>query len=538
MAMMRSRYFVLLFTTLVVAFSVCFFSPKTYSWESYLYAAATEGIFDISSLFMLFQPSGATQLSGIADYHPNHPLSHAIIGLLHRDFSMPALESYRALNSVAAILFAVAFFLTAELLGLNIFTAAVTTLLITSTHVFLGNSISGDVQLFSIALQITALYFLLHSFKNTVQRRPNYLFAAAALLVFAGAFHLSAIIFLFPILVFVYVERKQISFKYFIASCLIVIGGYIFFYIVLFVPALHIHNLIDYLRTLFIYSYLPSKKFAIAEWPKTVMESFSFALFSTSTSAIMFAAVVILVFLMGIYIIRGKNNSRSAFIFITMWLFTWQFFAWILRGRPDAVNGYISFLPPLFLVIGFAIQKISIFGVAKILIVVFLMLWYTINFRSTILPKYQANSTDFYFNIPSTPTDVPLAIYVINNLHNTMADIWYNGTKAGWKKQKHIFLCCDHEVPERIEKLVRENKRAVLIFDSDTPILKTLITRRKIQLTKLGERSAFIPREWIQESVIYPIYQSAAFEKKQTYYTASVFSDGVKTTTPPAEKSK
>lgn len=186
---------------LAFAFAVCVLALvwfRFHSWESYMYASASEGFFQPQEMFSA--ALGGAQLPEIAAYHPYHPLFHMTVGALMSlqqalGQAPDALLMAVLLNKAAALaVLVLAFRIVRRVVDDNAVVALVAVLWLASTKTFLFAAFSGEAHLLSLAFFLGAFDLVSQSMTSS---RTSWRTAAIAGAVFSVGAAMNLAIFFY-----------------------------------------------------------------------------------------------------------------------------------------------------------------------------------------------------------------------------------------------------------------------------------------------------------------------------------------------------
>lgn len=478
---------------------VCF-PLKNQAIEPYAYAAAAEGYYDLSQTFGA--ATGNADLRDISRYHPNHPLPHYFASLFFGAFGVSALSLLKALNLFGALLSICFFyFLALRLLESRAVTVAATLLLVFS-YAFWLSALSGETQMFSLALMTGALYSVV--LYLAPPHSPRYLLAAATLYVLAGAFHLFSFVLIFPAGIAVLITRRgNHPWRLYLATAGIVLLGYAFFYGLLLVKILSVQGWAEYTGTLFIYRNILLRHYPFMEWAglfyKTALRSWVYA--DGVWGFIPKAALIVLLFRGYAALARSTLSLPVKFLFIG-WPLLQIGIQLLVYGRPEGINFWLFLFPAFFIAIAFALSNLAEILRTGMLSAGMVVLLMGVNFFTGIWPNNRLQVQDYaYLDKPDMNPETPVAI-VVHEPVLTFPEIWTLGSGHNFRNQKIFLPCCGQKDTE--QKLVlwlRQQSAFLLLTDENSDATLKLLDREKIPATRLQNREGEIAASGVPSSL-------------------------------------
>lgn len=466
-----------------------YFPLQLQSMEAYSYAAAIEKYYDLSATFALAQ---GEYLPDFGRYHPNHPLGHAIAGLVFDWLKIPALAWLRFTNITSTLAAAVFIYMIALHLRYSKSIATLAVGLFLGTFSTLMVVFSGEWHMVSLALSLAATREIFLYVPSGEKRR---LHRGAAFLCVAVCYHTVALSYSVCLAVLLLLLRT----KYW--RDLLVAGGsaaavIIFTYFILPFFIFHFTSASDFLRTFFMYGHLGHTRYGVIDWLLVAIQTLfhSFVYIPPSLPAMNWFGIP---FFMGIilatwYFLRSKVDLAVKLLFLFM-LVGWPAALAIVGTRANGMNGYLFLLPILCLVLARIMFNLpQRIWFIRAVVVAFIHAW---NFYYVIFPNYAYKRDDvFLFKLPETvPKATPVA-FVVGELVLTIGEIWHAGSALDFRNQTTFYPCCGEDNYEfRLRRWLRANPGGIVVTDSDT-----LVTQPYLQAQGLSHF------RWLDRSVSWP----------------------------------
>ena len=482
------------------------FPMQLQSMEAYSYAAGIERYYNISTTFALSQ---GDYLPDFGRYHPNHPLGHVLAGLAYDWLKIPALVWMRFTNVVSTLAAALFIYLLAFQMRLARGAAVVASALFLGTHSALFAVFSGEWHMPSLALSLAGTWHVLFYALGGTRKK---LYWGAFLLCIAVCYHTAALSYsvcLFVLLVFF--RKEQWRQLLMVGGAALLVIGLVYFVIPFFV--LHFKNPSDFLRAFFMYVYLEHTRFGGFAWLlaflQTIFHSFFF-IPATLPAMNWFVFPFFLVFgAAGWKFFRSSVELPLKVLFVFM-LFGWPISVAISGSRANAINGWISMLPLLCLMVAYALYNLHkrlIFIAAGVPIILFV--W---NFYYLILPNHFYKRDDVYlFKLPeNTPKTTPV-VFVVNELVLTISEIWYAGSELNYRNQNVFYPCCgENNYLFRLRRWLRANPDAIIISDGKPEIIERFLQGEGLDYSLSYDRSVRWPASLLPATLYFirpPGYQ-------------------------------
>jgi hypothetical protein len=434
-----------------VVLGAIFFPPQIQSVESYGYALAAEGRYDLSSTFT--PPVGST-LPNFSRYHPNHPLPHLIAAVLFENSGIPAMSTLRAINLIGAALAICFIFAACYRLTGSMAVSLATIVTLALINVFWVGATSGEVHMLSLGLLCGGLYYLVRFFAAVGTQRE---FVTATLFLSASmAFHLYAAFVAIPVAAAIACDRR---FAHWIRVRFLVIAGLISFsvFLVVYVAgssiAWGVSSPSGFWQTFSVYSYLQHVRYTGWEWYLVFLKTLLYA-FVAADSALTwgFSGVVGIVFVLsGLYYTKSAT-SRSLKVLLLAWPLTYVLVNVLFRGRADGINGWLFSLPPIMLIMNFAFEKLSKRKETVIYVLLIPMCIGFANFSTVMMPMVSLDRHQKSFlpqpgeliaetkGLTRNVHDIPV-VFAVNNPLLSFGEI-YEMVWRGYDLKEIVLYCC------------------------------------------------------------------------------------------------
>lgn len=465
------------------------FPLQLQSMEAYSYAAGIERYYNISTTFALSQ---GDYLPDFGRYHPNHPLGHVLAGMAYDWLNIPALAWMRLTNIVSTLAAALFVYLLAVQMHLTRATAISATALFLCTHSALFAVFSGEWHMPSLALSLAGTWQVLFYALNGA-RKPLYL--GAFLLCIAVCYHTAALSYsvcLFVLLA--YFRRKEWRQLLIVSGAALIVIVVVYFVLPFLI--FHFKNPSDFLRAFFMYAHLEHTRFGGIAWLLAFVQTiFHGFLFLPASIPIM--SWFVFPFLLGICA-AGWKFFRSSVALPIKVLFVFMLFGWpisvaISGSRANAINGWISMMPLLCIMVTYAIcnvHKRLIFLAAVVPILV--LGW---NFYHVIMPNHFYKREDVHLvKLPENmPKNTPV-VFVVNELVLTISEIWYAGSELDYRNQNVFYPCCGEDsYLFRLRRWLRANPGAVIFSDGNPEIIDRFLKSEQLDYVRWYDRQVTWP---------------------------------------------
>ncbi|GAB4432277.1 MAG: hypothetical protein OHK0011_15130 [Turneriella sp.] len=431
--------------------------------ESYAYAAAAEGYYNLATTFTVMNE--AANIPNFSHYHPNHPLPHLMASLAFRLAKIPALQTFQAMNFAGTI----AFLCLHYSLALRIFRRALPATLATAlsgfSYAVWASALSGEVQMLALAFLLAGFNYLvsfLQAEPDTVNPR---LLLAGLFYVIAVAFHQAAFFVIIPAAVAALMHsRSRRSLSTYAQASAIVIFGWALFYIFLLVLLLDIQSFSQYLDTLFVYRHILNRQYGISEWfallAGAAMRSIAFADFGLS---FILALASFLAALVGFRKLFYSNEPKPVWILLAGLPLFQIGLQLAVRGRPEGINFWLFLIPCISIAVVYAFAESPagrVFSAALVVLLACLNLYYF------FLPNHRLDPQQYtYVNGIEVAPNLPAAI-VVHEPVLTFAEAWFLGSESGLRRQTWFMPCCgERRFEQHLQSWFHNHEEFLLLSD-------------------------------------------------------------------------
>lgn len=482
--------------------------------ESYAYAASAEGYYNLANTFAI--AAEGARIPDFSQYHPNHPLPHLIASVLYRSTGISALKLFRAMNFAGAMIFLCLHYAVALRLYKRSVPAVLSAALCASTYAIWASALSGEVQMFSLALLMAGYYFFLVYLQAPTDTANSRLRIAGVLYVMAVAFHqaafFSGISAAFAALL---KSRKRQSLWLYAQVAFIILAGWAFFYIFLLVQILSIGSLQEYMDTLFVYRHILVKEYGSVEWFKLLfgaaMRSVTFADFGISH---FIALSFFLASVAGFWKMFRSDLPKPVWVLLAGLPLVQIAVQLLVRGRPEGINFWL-FLIPVFALAIFYSQSDTREQLPGILFSSLLVVLVgLLNFCYFFLPNYRFDPQDSaYTRGVSAPKNLPLAI-VVHEPVLTFIEGWSLGSESGLRTQTWFFPCCSQkDFEQKLAHWIAEHREFLLLAD-DIHRARQWLPEDRLETQILLERRGLIPANILPRSLYVPSTPDEQYQKE------------------------
>jgi hypothetical protein len=443
------------------------FPMSLQTMESYAYAAAAEGYYNLSSTFVAMHEN--IRIPDFSHYHPNHPLPHLIASALYHITGTSALQVFRAMNFVGTVVFVCFHYGLALRVLQRKSKAAMATALSGVTYAVWASALSGEVQMFALALLMAGFYFLAKFFQAPADTTNTSLHLAALFYLLAVAFHQASFFAGVPAAFAALLHsRTRRSLWLYARVAAMIIVGWVLFYVVLLVLMLDIDSFRQYLDTLFVYRLILTREYAGNEWlgllTGAAMRSVSFADFGISY---LLALAFFSSALAGFWHMFRSELPKPVWILLAGLPIFQILLQLAVRGRPDGINFWL-FLIPCFSLAVFSMPSArtespgnTIFGWLLILLIALA------NFHYFFLPNHRLTPEEaIYSRQVKLLHSMPVAV-IVHEPVLTFAEGWSLGSESGLRRQTWFLPCCgEKDYEKKLAEWLARHDEFLLLSDS------------------------------------------------------------------------
>lgn len=458
-----------LFLTFLFSYTLMLllFPMSLQAMESYAYAAAAEGYYNLARTFVAMNES--IRIPDFSQYHPNHPLPHLIASMLHRLTGTPALQVFRAMNFAGTIVFLCFHYAVALRVFRHTAAATVATALSAFTYAVWASALSGEVQMFALAFLMAGFYFLVKFFQAPPDTSNNSLRLAALFYVLAVAFHQASFFAGVPASFAALLHSRTRRSLWLYAQVVAIVSvGWAFFYIVLLVRMLNIDSVSQYLDTLFVYRQILAREYAGVEWfgllTGAAMRSVTFADFGISY---LLALVFFPASIAGFWYMFRSNLPRPVWILLAGLPLFQIGLQLAVRGRPEGINFWLFLIPCFSLAVGYRLTARSGSPAGTIFAWLLVLLVGLTNFHYFFLPNHRLAPQETIYSRGATPyRSLPVAI-IVHEPVLTFAEGWSLGSESGLRRQTWFLPCCgEKDYEKKLAEWVEKHDEFLLLSDS------------------------------------------------------------------------
>lgn len=405
---------------------------EVHSWESYMYAAASEGFFSLSDWFSSAQ-DGAP-LPDVSRFHPYHPLFHFLVGWLRPLLALTGLDSALVsavvLNKTGGI--GVAFF-TYKILRhqrLDPQPAMVLTACLCCSKAILFGSFSGDAHMVSLAFFLASLHGVLclpsHEGPATIRA-----LIYVVLFALGAAMNLAVVYYgLLPLGLLIKQGRKR-------EACFAISFGALLLsvaYLLCPVVLLNLSSPQEYLQLFSLYANMPRDPVPWLLRPVEFGSALGQAIVGgNSLFSNLLRTSVALLFTLGVWQLWRKRNTGHDAWWLLIWVIGFALGEFIPHTERS-INGVVYVAPSLVAVCGFGFQKLGWTQWSRPIWFALAVTFCVHNLLSVILPKVTPpeSSLPQLARLKETlPTDIPVAALVDHM--SLFPEIYYLGHSIGVK---------------------------------------------------------------------------------------------------------
>ncbi|AFM14586.1 hypothetical protein [Turneriella parva] len=510
-ALFFHRYLVLLLVGFVVMAQV--FPLRVQAVEPYTYAAGVEGYYNIATTFATAQPD--KNLPNFSRYHPNHPLLHLATGYLHDLTGIGGMELFKAFNLLAALSALVLVYLLVLQLDLRRETALLTTLATLFMYAFWVGALSAEVHLPAVALQLLSVRYLVKYLQSTAAAH-RHLRVATLFFALATAVHLATCFWGFAFAAAVLSHKAQSRLRIWAECALIYSLIMLLVYGLMLVTILKIDSFDLYKATMFIYSHLLHVRYSGLDWLVTLVKAFA--------QSMVFGFGIwplLLKILWGGFVVAGlrevwrSKNPTAIKVLILVWPVAYVASHAIFGARADSIHSWLFTLPALLLAFAFLLDRVLSGAELRVYAIAALLLVGTNNFIFGVLPNSLLQRTDYQFvedpqvllagNEVEKPDARQLPVLILMKYPAvTFADIWYLGSRLGYKNQLPLVYCCGKQgYREILRGYIERNAEFFLVADEIGDEVPQLLSESGRSFRLLLEKRGEITRNSLVSSLYF-----------------------------------
>jgi hypothetical protein len=350
----------------------------------------------------------------------------------------------------------------------------------------------------ALALSLAGFYL---TFLYIDEGKPRKLYQASLLFAIAACYHLAACFFLVPIGVTLLVIRPfRERWRELVKAGLLILAILVVTYVVIPFILFRFPSFDEFLRTFLVYKYLNHVRYSGFEWLLMAGRTILHTVIYTPAHLIAMDFLVLTHFaVMAFCFWRFSRipmaRAKKAIILVTpVW---WVAVHWVFGARPDALLGWLFVLPLASIIVVKALADLHPKIIAALPILPFIILGWNISLA--ILPNSLSKPENiFYFNLPvQTPVTTPIA-FVTSHPLLMESEIWYAGSKLGYRNQAHFLPCCgEHNYYGRLKNWAKANPGFVLIADGRHAVIENFLRSEGLSYKKWMDRRADWPSSLI-----------------------------------------
>lgn len=485
------------------------FPLQLQSGEPYNYASAIEGYYRNSIGFSLAQ---GENLPDFGRYHPNHPIGHALAGLVYDWLKIPALLWVEIVNTIAALAAAGALYLLMLNMHFLRIVSALSCATFLATYCGLFTVVSGEWHMPALAMSLAGLHFI---FRYIDDGKKQDIFYASLLFAIGTCYHLAAIFYLVPVgIVILFLRPLKERWKELFIAGLVILSMLLVVYVIIPFILFQFKSKEEFLRTFLVYKYLTHIRYSGLEWliitGRTILHTIAYTPARlNSVDVVVLAHLAILSYCCWKFVSHNANRSKKLIILITpAW---WLMVHWIFGARPDAMLGWLFVLPLLSMILIGALAGIHRKAILPLSALPILLLGWNLSWG--ILPNSLSRVENiFYFHLPEgTPKSVPIA-FVTGNPLLMESEIWYAGSKLGYRNQRHFLPCCgEYDYLARLKGWTKANPGFLLVSDGRDAIIENLLRSQGLHYKRWTDRradwpSSLVPTTLYVQHTAPPVY--------------------------------
>jgi hypothetical protein len=490
------------------------FRFQIFSVEVYSYAAGIEKYYNIATTFALSQ---GDYLPDFGRYHPNHPLGHAIAGLVFDLFGISALGWLLFINASTALTSAVFIYLLALQENLSKNVSVIAAALFLSTHAAILAAFSGEWHMPALALCLAGTWQITQYLELNARKQ---LWQGALFFAAAVGYHTAALSLAVCVGVMLLIVRHQ-KWRDILKAASLGAAIVIVVYFLLPFIILKFTSLTDFLRTFFIYRFLDHTRFVGLDWFIAAIQTILhvFLLVPAKFQNMNWFAIpslIALVAAVAAYFRATSNLPKKLLLaFIT---FGWPLAMAIAGSRPNAVFGWLFVLPMLCV----AFVKVSSVLLGRwcwlnVTLPVFLLAW---NFWFLVLPNFsQKPAETTLFQLPSDiPKSTPIG-FVAHELVTSMSEIWHAGSNLNYRKQEVFYPCCGEDAYLlRLRRWLKINPGAILATNGPPENIERLLRSEGLMYRRWLNRQVSWSTSMVPATLYFILDPDFHYEKRLTIW--------------------
>ena len=484
------------------------FPLKIQAVESYIYAAAIEGNYDLRSTFAEANPG--SHLPDFARLHPNHPLPHFVVGKAFDIFKIPALTGMKTINFISALVAIVFLFLICEMLLRDPTSAILGTLIAASTAVFWGLAVSGEVHMPAFAL-LTVAGFFLTRFLLLDGFDTRTLQLAALFFTLAGMVHIAALFSALPALPALWLKMRGAGgrgrWMHYTAIALFCLLGLALVYVLLPVLYFGIANRKDYFDFISIYAHLKMPDIRGNQWLSAITGTYLQSFIAGSGAWALTAKITLGTWLLWGYILFLRSAAPAAVRVLFVSAPVAYFLSHLLFSvRPDAINGWLFVLPSAAVAAAYAFAQARAAAGARFFSYPMAVVTASAVFIGTILPNAGLNPTDYAYLSEYQPaaTQGKRAVVIATDPVLTFPDVYDFKYRRNFASFKIIWACCGRTAYlAELKDAIQKHEIDLIIADELNQGIPALLYEVGRPYATAFEKSGNVQPAWLPSSIYF-----------------------------------
>lgn len=484
------------------------FPLKIQAVESYIYATAIEGNYDLRSTFAEANPG--SRLPDFARLHPNHPLPHFVVGKVFDIFKVGALTGMKMINFVSALAATFFLYLICRMLLREPTSAILGALVASSTAVFWGLALSGEVHMPAFAL-LTVAGFFLTRFLLVDGFDARALQLAALFFTLAGMVHIAALFSALPALPALWLKMRRIAghgrWLHYAAIALFCILGIALVYVLLPVLYFGIANRKDYFDFVSIYAHLRMPELKGNQWLSAIAGTYLQSFISGNGAWAIIAKITLGAWLLWGYVLFLRSTAPAAvrvlFVSAPVAYFLSHLF---FSVRPDAINGWLFVLPSAAVAAAYAFARARAAVGVRFFSYPMAVVTVTAVFIGTIMPNAALKPTDYAYLSEYQPAETQgkHAVVIATDPVLTFPDVYEFKYRRNFASFNIIWACCGRTAYlTELKTAIQKREIDVIIADELNEGIPALLYQTGRPYATAFEKSGIVQPAWLPSSIYF-----------------------------------